>query len=139
MSVQCRMKNSGHSSTNVNTPTRPKNSLMSTRSSLPIFFFMTVTYTPYITALIKAMLSPIAICEIVLCGNDPLFSSLSPDRSTVEMRIIPASDARTPASLRTLKVSTPDRAPRMSVHMLLVEVRIVTLETLVYSRQAAAK
>jgi hypothetical protein len=42
-------------------------------------------------------------------------------------------------SFRTEKPSTPIQAQNISVHTLLVEVRIVTLATLVYSRQADAK
>lgn len=100
---------------------------------------MTVTYMPYTTALIRAIESPIAIWPVVLCGNDPLCSSLLPDRSTDEMSTMPTSDARTPSSFRNVNDSTLKTAQKMSVHMLDVDVRMVTLATLVYSRHAEAK
>jgi hypothetical protein len=74
-----------------------------------------------------------------LCGNDPLSSSLLPDKSTVEIRITPAREAPTPKILAVENRSIPNREQKIRVQTLLVDVRIVTLATLVYSRQADAK
>lgn len=91
------------------------------------------------TALTKAMESPTAISPSVLCGKFPLFSSLDPDRSTVEMSTTPVSDASTPTSFRYEKDSMRMKEQKMRVHTLLVDVRMVTLATLVYWRHAEAK
>ena len=50
-------------------------------------------------ALLKANPSPIAVCTKDLWGKDPRFLSLSPERSTLEMRTTPVREARTPTSL----------------------------------------
>jgi hypothetical protein len=100
---------------------------------------MTVTYKPYIMALKKAIESPMAIWAGVLWGKDPRFSSLSPDRSTVEIKMIPTRDAVTPNNFRMENDSTRNIAQKTRVDALLVDVRIVTLATLVYSRHADAK
>lgn len=139
--VKCKTINPGHNNKTLSNPTIPKNSGILTLSSFPTLLFITVTYSPYIIALKKAIASPSAICPRVLCGKLPRFPSSFPDpeRSTVEMRMTPASDANTPTSFRTVKPSTPTAEQNTSVHTLLVDVRIVTLATLVYSRHADAK
>lgn len=74
-----------------------------------------------------------------LCGKEPRFLSEEPERSTEEIRTMPAREARTPASLRRVKVSTRKRVPKRRVKTELVLVRMVDEATVVYSRQAATK
>ena len=59
--------------------------------------------------------------------------------STMDMRTIPVREAKTPISFLYVNCSTWKMAPKRSVKMLLVEVRIVELATLVYSKQDATK
>ncbi len=109
---------------------------------------------PYNIALTKASASPIATWPWDLCGKEPRFLSLSPDRSTPEIRTMPAREARTPMNFLSVNLSTLSRAPNTKVQtpvgvsfnqvcqarngfLLLVEVSIVELATVVYSRQAA--
>lgn len=111
------------------------------------------------TALKNASASPSASWPVVLCGNDPRFLSVVPDRSTREIMMIPTSEAITPMSFRRLNISTPIQAPTKRVQMpiegvlerrkylrvyrgvggyiLLVEPRTVELATVVYCRHAA--
>jgi hypothetical protein len=93
------------------------------------------------TALMKARPSPTASSQVVFSGKSPRWSaSLSrPLRSIELINAIPASEARTAMSLRTLNFSTRKRAPKRSVKTLEVLVRIVLEATVVYSRQAATK
>jgi hypothetical protein len=56
-----------------------------------------------------------------------------------DMSMIPISEASTPMNLFTLNRSTPNMAPKRKIQILIVEVRIVKLATLVYSRQAVTK
>ena len=137
--VKCSTKNPGHSNKTFKSPTSPKNMGMLTRLSSPILFFMNTAYSPYMTALINAMPSPIATSEILLCGKLPLFSSLDPDRSTLLISAMPVSEAHTPSSFRSVKRSTRNRVPKSRVKTLEVDVRIVDEATVVYSRQAATK
>lgn len=53
--------------------------------------------------------------------------------------MIPARQTKTPTSFLNENCSTCSMAPKRSVKMLLMEVRIVELATLVYSRQAATR
>lgn len=125
MPVRCMTRNPGQSSSTLNSPTRPKNSCMLTRDSSPTCFFMTIVYTPYRIALNAAIASPSAISAGVLCGKVPWLPPSPPsagglsddvdDRSTREIRIMPAREARTPRSLRRVNFSTPMKAPNMSV------------------------
>lgn len=82
---------------------------------------------------------PIASCRCDLCGKDPRRSSLSPERSTMEINMMPVKDASTPTSFFVVKDSTWNIAPNIKVKILLVEVKMVELATLVYSRHAATK
>ncbi len=100
-----------------NKPTNPKKSGMLTLDSSPIFFFMVVAYTPYITALIRARTSPTAICVEDLCGNVPRLASLLPDISTLDVRMMPAKDARTPKSFLKVNRSTPTKVAKIRVQM----------------------
>lgn len=85
------------------------------------------------------MPSPKAISLDDLCGKEPLFLSLLPLRSTVEMRTIPAREARTPSNFLIVNFSTLKMVPKRRVKMLLVLVKMVLDATVVYSRQAATK
>lgn len=105
-------------------PTSPKNTGILTLLSSPACFFMTVVYIPYRTALNAAIAFPTAISVGVLCGKEPRFSSLEPDKSTLEMMIIPVKEAMTPKSLREVNLSTPRTAPKMSVQMPISVVRL---------------
>lgn len=90
-------------------------------------------------ALRKAIASPIAISPVVLSGKFPLSPSANPVKSTEEMSMTPANDAPTPISFRSVNGSMPAHEQRMSVQMLLVDVKIVALPTLVCSKHADAK
>ena len=102
-----------------------KKERMSARDSSPIRFFMRTAYTPYKMALRSAMTSPIASCFVVLWGNEPRFSSVLPERSTLEMRAMPSSEARTPITFLKLKLSIRTQVPKRRVH---------TPESLCFSR-----
>ena len=96
-----------------------------------------------------------ASCVWDLWGKVPLFLSLLPVKSTVDIRIMPANEARVPISFLAVNLSTLRRAPKINVQMpeamsssyrqdygkdlLLVDVRMVELATVVYSRHAATK
>ena len=81
----------------------------------------------------NAASSAISPCD--LCGKFPLWSSLSfLDRSTDEIRMIPDREASTPISFLYEKCSTLTRAPKINVQILLVDVKMVELATLVYSK-----
>ena len=90
-------------------------------------------------ALKNAMESPIAICAVVLSGNDPVSLLASPAKSSEETKMTPTNELNTPTSLRTENASTRKMAQNINVQTLLVDVKMVTLATLVYSRQADAK
>ena len=79
-----------------------------------------------------------------------------PEKSTDDIRMMPANDARTPISFLAVKCSTLIKAPKTRVQMpilwyvsqgnikfqfnlLLVDISMVELATVVYSRQAAMK
>ncbi len=133
------MMRPGHSIARLKTPTSPKNSGMLTLPSSPIRFFIKIVYIPYRIALKKANESPNAICFVDLWGKEPRFLSLDPERSTLEISIIPDIEASTPMSFLRLKASTFTTAPIRRVHILLVDVKIVVLATVVYCKQATVK
>ena len=68
-------------------------------------------------ALARASALPTAIWAVDLWGKEPLFLSVLPEKSTDDMRMIPASDARTPMSFLAVKCSTLIRAPKRRVQM----------------------
>lgn len=72
---------------------------------------------PYSMALKRASASPTAICAGDLCGNSPRVASLVPDKSTLEVSTIPKREARTPRSFLKVNVSMPRAAPRISVQI----------------------
>ena len=57
----------------------------------------------------------------------------------MEINMIPVKDASTPMSFFVVNDSTWNVAPNIKVKILLVEVKMVELATLVYSRHAATK
>ncbi len=117
--VKCRIMKPGQSVKTLNKPTRPKKSGILTLLSSPMRFFMRMVYNPYRAALARARASPRAIWFCDLWGNDPRLLSLSPDRSTVEIKTMPAIEASTPKSFLRVKFSTLTigRAPRRRVQI----------------------
>ena len=87
----------------------------------------------------KARASPSATCEGVFSGKVPRLSDAPPERSEVEIRMMPKREARTPISFWMVKVSMCRMAPKRRVKTEEVEVRIVEEATVVYLRQAATK
>lgn len=123
------MMNPGHRKMTLKRPTKPKNKGMLALPSSPTRFFIKTLYRPYTMALSMASTSPSAISLVLLCGKDPRFSSLLPDRSTREMRTIPTNEANTPVSFRKLNVSTPIQVP----------IRSVQMPVLIYQRRRALR
>lgn len=76
---------------------------------------------PYKTALKAAIALPTIISAVVLCGKDPRCSSLVPDISTLEIKIMPVKEAMTPKSFRIVNLSTPNMAPNINVHTPYIE------------------
>jgi hypothetical protein len=66
-------------------------------------------------------------------------SEAPPERSEVEMRMMPKREASTPRSFWMVKTSMWRIAPKRRVKTEEVEVRIVEEATVVYLRQAATK